>query len=261
VLARFLDRYQAALLVARPEAPRGSQGRSASKTTGKRTGGPKQQQQQAPAAKAPSKAGRRAVTQDPRAEAWSALFEDIGERVKNKRCSLEDIQRAVALLPPARQQLLACATCSTPAGELPMKLLSANEALSAARAALAAAAAAAVLHVPLPLEASKAGAGEWRGRGLHVGHAREAGEATVLLELVGALILLARLTIVCRVLLHPSRKTHRVHGRPAAARGLQRGRGGRGVRHRRDGRIAGGRGRVNGAPVQMRDIAIRSTAP
>lgn len=64
---------------------------------------------------------------------------------------------------------------SAPASELPTKLLGANEALASARAALAAAAAAAAYMRPLAPDASRAGAGDFRGRGLSVRQARDAG--------------------------------------------------------------------------------------
>jgi hypothetical protein len=39
------------------------------------------------------------------AAAWSELLSDLDERLKAKKCSLDDIHRAVALLPCSQQQV------------------------------------------------------------------------------------------------------------------------------------------------------------
>lgn len=72
-------------------------------------------------------------------------------------------------------QMLASIACCSPASELPSKLLVSSESLSAARTTLQAAAAASTYGVPLVPEASRASAGDWRGRGLTVWQAKDAG--------------------------------------------------------------------------------------
>jgi len=100
LLVKFLDRYQEALL------PPPSQQRKASPPSTNKGNKPvkKAAAPQKPPA-AGSKSKRKAQPPSPKAEAWSALFAAIEERLKNKSCALDDWQRAVSVL-SAQQQLV-----------------------------------------------------------------------------------------------------------------------------------------------------------
>lgn len=56
-----------------------------------------------PPAKAAS--GKAGAHGSPHAAAWAALFADLDDRMKGRRCMLEDLPHAVALLPPRVQQV------------------------------------------------------------------------------------------------------------------------------------------------------------
>jgi hypothetical protein len=126
------------------------------------------------------------------AEAWAALFTQLDERVKAKRCGADDVHRAVCLLTARQRRALSGITRSAPASELPSKLLAGSEGLEAVRAALHAAAAAFLEVLPPPPSTPLAGCGggadgsssgcsdgrgaaEWRARGFSVREALEAG--------------------------------------------------------------------------------------